>query len=541
MLSAMKRSLLAIAVIGVAVSSARAEDPLHARIDREIVSAKKDYETHAAAIASDAEFLRRIWLDLAGTIPSAEEARQFLKDQSSDRRAKVIDALLASSQYSRHMANVFNVLFMDRRADKYVKQGEWIQFLTSSFAANKPYDQLVNEILSADGTDPKNRGPAKFYLDRDGEPHLLTRDIGRVFLGMNLQCAQCHDHPLVDGYKQDHYYGLYAFLNRSFIFNDKATKVTVLAEKGEGDVSYESVFVAKVTKKSGPRLPDGPPVMEPSFEKGKEYVVAPAKDVRPVPKYSRRAQLAGQVVGNAHFKRSAANRLWFLMLGRGIVHPVEFDHDENPPSHPELLNLLAEELASHKFDMKYLLREITLSKTYQRSSEQPKKAKDIKDKDFAVAQLRPLSAEQLAWSMMQATGLVQAEKKALGPKGTEIALFNKLNANVGPFVSIFGGQAGQPADLGFQATLDQTLFLSNGNVIRGWLAPRAENLADRLMKIQDNKLLAEELYLSVLTRLPTDDETKEVDDFLKANSNRLSGIQDLAWALVASAEFRFNH
>src|SRR5438445_13331809 len=100
------------------------------------------------------------------------------------------------------MANVFNVLLMDRRPDKYVKQGEWVEFLTSSFAANKAYDQLVKEILSADGTDPKNRAPARFYLDRDGEAHLLTRDIGRVFLGMNLQCAQCHDHPLVDSYKQ---------------------------------------------------------------------------------------------------------------------------------------------------------------------------------------------------------------------------------------------------------------------------------------------------------------------------------------------------
>lgn len=534
-------SLVAILAINAVSQAARGEDRLHARIDKAITSAKPNFEAEAAEVASDAEFLRRIRLDLGGTVPSADEARAFFNDKSADRRANVVDRLLASSQYSRHMANVFNVVFMDRRPDKYVKQAEWLEFLNASFTANMPYDQLVREVLSADGSDSKTRAAARFYLDRDAEAHLLTRDIGRVFLGMNLQCAQCHDHPLVDSYKQDHYYGLYAFLNRSFIFSDKAKKVTVLAEKGEGEVSYESVFVAKVTKRSGPRLPDGPPVMEPTFEKGKEYTVAPAKGVQPIPKYSRRSQLAGQVTSNVHFKRSAANRLWFMMLGRGIVHPVDFDHEENPPSHPELRNSLADEFAAHKFDIKYLLREIALSKTYQRSSELRKDGKNIRDKDFAVALLRPLSAEQFAWSLMQATGLVAAERKALGPKGTEAALDAKLYVNVAPFVAAFGGQPGQPADLGFQATVDQTLFLSNGDLIRGWLTPRPGNLTDTLMKLKDNGALAEELCLSVLTRLPTTQESAEVADFLQRAGDRSTAIQNLAWALLASAEFRFNH
>jgi len=144
------------------------------------------------------------------------------------------------------MATVFDGLLMDRRPDKHVKRPEWIEFLRGAFAANKPYDQLVREILAADGADPKTRAAAKFYLDRDGEPHTLTKDISRLFLGMNLQCAQCHDHPLVDAFKQDHYFGLFAFLNRSYVFTDKATKQTVFAEKGEGDVTFSSVFVAKV-------------------------------------------------------------------------------------------------------------------------------------------------------------------------------------------------------------------------------------------------------------------------------------------------------
>src|SRR5204863_2742597 len=143
------------------------------------------------------------------------------------------------------------------------------------------------------------------------------------------------------------YYGINAFLNRSFVFVDKAKKVSVFAEKAEGEVSYQSVFDTKLTKSTGPRLPDGRMVKEPKFDKGQEYVVAPAKDVRPVPKFSRRAQLAGAIASadNAQFKRTGANRLWALVMGRGIVHPVDFDHEENPPSHPELLATLADEFA----------------------------------------------------------------------------------------------------------------------------------------------------------------------------------------------------
>src|SRR5262249_14694321 len=181
--------------------------------------------------ASDAEFLRRAFLDLAGTLPTAEQARDFLKDLSPDKRARLIDRLLAGPGYARRMQAAFDALLMDRRPDKHVPAAQWQAFLPAALAENTPYDQLVREILSADGTDPKARAAAKFYLDREGEPHLLTRDIGRLFLGMNLQCAQCHDHPLVRHYRQDHYYGVFAFLNRSFVFTDKAKKFSVFAEK----------------------------------------------------------------------------------------------------------------------------------------------------------------------------------------------------------------------------------------------------------------------------------------------------------------------
>src|SRR5207247_1645348 len=151
--------------------------------------------------ASDAEFLRRVYLDLAGTIPTADEARAFLADTDPSKREKLIDRLLASPAYARRMAQHFDVVLMERRPDSKVPRAAWEEYLRTAFAENRPYDALAREILSADGVDAKTRPAAKFYLDRGFEPNLVTRDISRVFLGRNLQCAQCHDHPLIDAFK----------------------------------------------------------------------------------------------------------------------------------------------------------------------------------------------------------------------------------------------------------------------------------------------------------------------------------------------------
>ncbi|HVU87764.1 MAG TPA: DUF1553 domain-containing protein, partial [Pirellulales bacterium] len=280
----------------------------------------------------------------------------------------LIDRLLASPEYARHMAGVFDVALMERRPEKNVPIAEWQKYLYESFAANKPYDKIVQEILSADGVDPAARAPARFYLDREGEANLLTRDIGRIFFGMDLQCAQCHDHPLIADYYQADYQGLYAFFNRSLLFTDKDKKV-FFAEKADGDVSYVSVFDATRKGVALPQLPGGEAVPEPAFNKGEEYVVAPADNVRPVPKYSRRAQLAQQLSAkpNAYFDRAIANRLWALLMGRGLVDPVDLHHDGNPPSNPAVLTLVADSFRAMKYDVRAMLAELARTRTYARS------------------------------------------------------------------------------------------------------------------------------------------------------------------------------
>ena len=326
-------------------------------------------------LCTDGEFLRRVYLDLVGRIPSAEEARKFLADPSPEKRTEIVDQLLAHPAYAQHMAQVVDLMLMERRADKYVKKAEWNSYLLTSFQQNKPFNQLAHEILAADGVDEKVRGPAKFYLDREAEPNLITREVGRMFFGMDLQCAQCHDHPSIDDYYQADYYGLFAFVSRSYLFQPDKKKPAVLAEKAEGDAKFKSVF----TEEEGstlPRLPGSVEIDEPNFAKEDAYQVKPdpkKKEVRPIPKHSRRQELANRATdgSNRVFNRNLANRLWAHMMGRGLVHPVDQHHSDNPPVQPQLLELLADELAKSKFDVKSMLRQLALSRTYQRSVDLP--------------------------------------------------------------------------------------------------------------------------------------------------------------------------
>lgn len=542
----------ATAVATAPVPAATTTSPgelLHMQIDRLIGAGTPNYKALAAPVSSDAEFLRRVYLDLNGTIPTVVETREFLASAEPDKRAKLIDRLLASPAYARHMQHVFDLILMQRLPAKHISAADWQKYLRESFAQNKPWDQLVREILESDGTDPNLRAASRFYLDREAEVNHITRDLGRVFLGVNLECAQCHDHPQIEDYKQKDYYGLSAFLSRSFLFK-AGNNPASFAEKAEGEVTFESVFEIRDKKSTGPkttgpRLFDGPPIAEPKFEKGQEYKVKPEKDVRPVPQFSRRAQLGPLLVrsDNVRFKRAAANRLWSLMLGRGLIEPLEYDHSDNPPSHPALLDLLANEIANRKFDIKSFLREIALSQTYQRASARPESAPAVGEASFAQAVLKPLSPEQLAWAMLQASGVTDATRQGLGGKATEEAVAAAQAGFENTFVSLFGSEPGR-VKRSFDASADQALFLANDSTVQGWLAPRPGNLTEWLAKLppENTQAIADELYLSVLTRPPTSDEANEVRDYLAGRAGELpTALQELVWAVLTSAEFRFNH
>src|SRR5688572_28139865 len=234
------RAVMAVALVGlVCAPTIVTGQSLHERVDALVEAGAVG---PLAPQCGDADFVRRIYLDLTGVIPTAEQARTFLQDVSAGKRERLIDELLASPAFVRHMTITLDVMLMERKADKVVKQAEWEAFLFQSLADNKPLDQLFRELIAADGAEEKLRPAARFTLDRDAEPNLVTRDIGRLAFGMDLQCCQCHDHPLIDDYYQRDYYGLFAFVQRTSLFTDPKTKLVALTEKADGEASYKSVF-----------------------------------------------------------------------------------------------------------------------------------------------------------------------------------------------------------------------------------------------------------------------------------------------------------
>ncbi len=558
-----------------------AAEPLHNRID-DLVVAHEGFRSSVAQSTDDASFLRRVHLDLTGSIPTSDQTRDFLADSAADKRARLIDKLLDSPQYARRMQVVFDVMLMERRASKHIKAEQWEDYLWDSFRQNKSWLQLSTEILTADGTEEQTRPAARFMLDRELNVDEVTRDLGRMFLGRDLQCAQCHDHPAIADYLQRHYYGLAAFIKRSFVFKDPKTKASSIGEKADGEIEFTSVFTSEKDK-TAPRVLDADPIADPPG--GDElYKVKPAKDVRSVPLYSRRLQLAQSLTdpANVAFRFNIANRVWALMMGRGLVEPVDMWHADNLPTHPELLNLLAESFLEHEYDLKYLVRQLALTDTYQRSSQYapPLAGQDSDDAtagtaDYAVAMLKPLSPEQLAWSMMKASGLAEqqlasliskqekaAEKaeheaeeragKAADEKTTEVTVklqsasdpvwqeksLNKaLRAHVATFAGVFGNKGVQQSR--FDASADQALFLRNGDLIQRWVALK-NGLSDRLAAMKDAEV-AEEFYLAVFSRMPSAEESKLIEEMLELSDDRKAQMRQLVWAGLASAEFRFNH
>ena len=424
--------VLLVLLAAAAGSDAVGGPPLHEQIDEHIETAAIG---PLSPICTDEDFVRRIYLDLTGVIPTAEQARAFVTDPRADKRQRLVDQLLASPDFVRHMTVTFDVLLMERKAEKVIKQPEWESYLYQSLAGDKPLDQLVRETIASDGADEKLRPAARFVLDRDAEPNLLTRDVGRLVFGMDLQCCQCHDHPLVDDYFQEDYYGLFAFVHRTSLFTDAKTKLVSLTEKAEGEASFKSVFTGASSDKALPRLPKGLTLLEePAFGKGEEYQVKPDKTVRGVPKFSRRAALAEKIGESREFARNLANRLWAHLFGRGLVHPLDFHHAANPPSHPELLTLLADDLAAGGYKLRPFLRELALSRIYSRSCDAPR-AETVNYADVAarVAELRrehalhEQSLPPLESALAAAKGAFKAGREDLARARVEI---EKLQAAV---------------------------------------------------------------------------------------------------------------
>jgi hypothetical protein len=374
----------------------------------------------------------------------------------------------------------------------------------------------------------------------------MTSAVATGLLGIQLQCAKCHDHPFVDEIRQEHYYGLASFFARTqeARFKDQP----LVREKAEGEVSF--VTTRQEVKQAKLLFLDGVEIAEPERPADKNTWYSKASDGLPeTPYFSRRAALAKHALTaeSPYFKRALVNRLWKQLLGRGLVEPVDQMHAANPASHPALLDTLADDFAGHQFDVRRLMGAILHSETYLRSSRWTSTGERPRDATYAAALLKPLTPTQLTTSVAVATGnyaqfhkrLEQdKEKRKLGEVTPAVTrrLFAR-EREVQEFAQRFRG-----ASDAFDASASHALFLTYHPLVTKQLQPTSGNRLERLVKNTDAKSALDDAYLSVLSRAPTDEERTAFEQFRAASKlPPAQQWQEFVWALLCSAEFRFNH
>ena len=511
----------------------RAEDlALRDVIDREIVAGWGNEKISTPGRSTDAVFLRRISLDFVGMIPTYEETTAFLDDTDPKKRSTLIDRLLADPRYARNQAQVWDLILLGRnpKGIRATNRDAFRTWLATQIEQGLPYDRIVQKLLQAEEDNSK-----LFYVANRDSDDLVTATM-RLFLGKQLQCAKCHDHPF-ESWTQRDYYGMAAFFTRTFVVEaDGATehiKKFYVGEKSTGEVSFTMLPPdAKPGTKGAPVKPQflgGGELQEPEIPKDfKEPKVEPKK-APSKPLFSRREKVVEWIAtrDNPYLARAAVNRIWAQFMGRGLVHPVDDLRGVDQGNHPVLFKEMEEGFVAHSFDLKWLVREIVNSESYQVAD--VGSSTDALPKFYERARVRPLSAEELTASLHLATGL-----------GLEAALKSTPTKHMLQYL-------GEPVDGrgNFQGSATERLFVHNGDVFRNLCHPRNDNLSERLLKSSESpEAKVDRMFLSVLSRAPTEEERERFARYLnvegddaKQTSQR---IEEAMWVLVSCSEFRFN-
>lgn len=495
--------------------SAKAADLARA-IDRAIQDQLEVEKVPSSPLSSDAEFLRRAHLDIVGVIPTAEKAAQFLDSKDADKRAKLIDELLASPVYGRHFSDIWQARLLPVNSDnRRLQSAPMIKWLEESFNQNKPWNELVSEIITAEGPQDKN-GAVTFYL-ANNTVDKMTDQVSRLFLGVQLQCAQCHNHPFTD-WKQNEYWGMAAFFMkvRTGNLNQSARNGTV---PGVSEIAVQG-------RARPQRLPESAKMVNAKFLGGPEPKLDKAVPYRPT--------LASWVTSseNPYFARAMVNRMWSHFFGRGIVNPVDDMHDGNPATHPELLQMLADQFVASGFDMKHLIRGICLSESYQRTS-RPATGNEDDRALFSHMAVKALTPEQLFDCLTAVTG------PAANPQQARRQQANPRNGNNNPraqFVAFFNTGEDNMDPTEFQAGIPQILRLMNSPQFN------RSPLLNQIGRADQNPAkVIEHLYLSTLSRRPTAQESELLSKFISAQGSTRDAYGDILWALINSSEFTLNH
>lgn len=539
----MRATRLLLPALLLSASAARPADlvppdrPIPEVIDRYVDAKLKTAGVAPAAQADDYTLIRRLTLDLVGRIPTPAETRDYVESTDSHKRDKLVDRLMASPAFVRHQAAQFEAMM----AGPSSRGGGGLrEYLLRAVGENRPWDQVFRELVVATEADARTKGASEFVRARVSDLDRLTTDVSALFFGVNVSCAQCHDHPLVGDWKQDHFFGMKAFFARSF------DNGGFLAERSYGPVKFKPTRgperQARMMFLTGTAI-DAPGMKDPSKDeekKEKELFDQAKKDKKapPPPKFSARAKLAEvalQAKESEFFARSIANRLWHRFLGYGLVMPLDQMHSENRPSHPDLLAWLARDVAASKYDLRRTVRGIVLSQTYARSSKWDSEAPAASTL-FAVARLKPLTPMQLATSLKVATADPQSFENAKADD-----LEKRIEALEGSARGLASSLA-QPGD-DFQIGVNEALLFSNSDKVgREFLADGNDKLLGRAKAAGGHDKAIELIVRSILCRPPTDDEQRALQEYLARRTDRpAEAYRQVVWALISGSEFRFNH
>ena len=504
----MRRMIALSAVAGLLflAAVARADDAaeLTSLIDGQIQARLDSEGVQRAPTADDAEFLRRVYLDLHGVVPSTEQAAKFLDGNDPDKRAKLIEELLASPRFGGHLADLWGGRLLSPQLNDRRKKEAFTNWLADRFDSAS-WDRITTDLLTATGKLEEN--PAVIYLIEGNFPLGVTdlTDLSsRYFLGVRLNCAQCHDHPFA-AWKQQDYWGMAAFFAQ-IQTPGKSKAVYKVGLLDNPQMTMATLRETDMIEHFQPRPP--------TFLGGQEL---PA-----VADSTHRAALAHWITSpeNPYFARAAVNRMWWQFFGRGIVNPVDDMHSGNEPSHPALLDLLSRRFAECGFDLKFLCRAILNSRTYQQTS-RPGDEAELQAKLFARMSIKVLSAVQLYDSLVT----------ILGPPAKAAGIDSRLGARY-EFSQFFGGEADTDPTR-YERGIPHMLRMMNSPqfALASRVAP-AERPADETI---------EQLFLTVLSRRPTPAEQQLAREQLSTSSTLQPAYGELAWALLMSSEFALNH
>ncbi|MEO7653578.1 MAG: DUF1549 and DUF1553 domain-containing protein, partial [Bryobacteraceae bacterium] len=507
------------------------ETPRGNIIDEQVFAKLRRFHILPSELSSDAEFLRRVCLDITGLLPPPERAREFLASRDTEKRTKLIDALLASPEYVDYWTFRLADLFRASAGASGAPEHGYVywRWIHDSVAANKPYDQMARERVDAQGFE----GPSRHLLPfgRESRPEEMMAEDVRVFLGRRLDCAQCHNHPF-ESWTQDQFWGLASFyggVNRTewtgfgatVMFDDPAGR-----EPDYGSAKDSAKVIQPRTKKEVP----------PAFFDGKPLTAAERADPR--------RRLAAWMTAQPYFAETAVNRMWSYFFGRGLVDPVDDFRSNNPPTHPGLLDALARDFRDHGYDLKYLIRRIVSSRTYQLSSIPNENNRDDRV-NYSHRSPRSLDAEVLLDAISGVTGVPEVfanSSNGEAPPGTRAINLALPDLYKSRFLEVYGRPSRERVpERDVQPNLSQALHILVGTTYTEKLTKPGSRLERLLAQGVPDKKIIEELYLAALSRPPGAREAQELEQLIARNGRRNEAFAHLLWGLISSREFAYSH